>query len=163
MRALDALTALAFVAGCTEQSMRKRNPHEGEHSLIFHNLAGGSVCGVFVFRVADDSPGVNRIVSNGELGSGDTLELWLVPGDYQVRATGCSDKKLDVRGYTTNVRLNMNGTIVLYREDDATSKAEATRLAHENENTYLVLAKVQAIKHPAPRTPKELDSEKPPL
>jgi len=149
-----------MVAGCTEQAIRKRNPHEGEHQLTFHNLAGGSVCGVYVFRVAEDNQGGNRL-TNSELRNNETLQLWLTPGDYQVRATGCSYEKLDVRGYTTNVRLNMDGNIVLYREDDAKSKAAATQLAHDNENTYLVLAKVQFVKHPTSR--KELDSEKPPL
>ena len=163
MKTLIAFAALAIVAGCTEAAMRKRNPHEGEHQLTLHNLAGASVCGVFVFRVAEDNQGENRLASNGELRSGETLQLWLMPGDYQVRATGCSFEKLDVRGYVTNVRLNMDGNVVLYREEDATSKATATRLAHDNENTYLVLAKVQAIKRPTPRTPKEVDSEKPPL
>lgn len=138
----------------------RRNPHEGEHQLTFHNIAGGSVCRLHVWAVAEANEGTNRLTIP-ELRSGDMLKLWLVPGDYQVRATGCDYEKLDVRGFTTNVRLNQNGNVVLYREDDAKSKAAAIQLAHDIENTYLVVAKVQLVKNPKPRIAP--DAEKPPL
>ena len=61
-------------------------------------------------------------------------------------------------------RLVANSIVVLYREDDAKSKDAAMRIAHDNENTFLVPAKLQLVPHPTSRTaPKELDSEKPPL
>src|SRR5678815_3499833 len=102
------LAALAIVAACAGRPMR-HDPHEGELELTFHNVAGGSVCAVFVFSVTDANEGRNRLEQNTELRNGDTLSVWLVPGDYQVRADGCSFEKLDLRGFTTNVRLNMNG------------------------------------------------------
>ena len=153
---------LAIVAGCGRSTLR--NPHEGEHRLTFHNFAGGSVCGFHVYPVAQAQEGSNRLAPDAELRSGDSLRLWVVPGDYQVRATGCSYEKLDVSGFITNVRLNGDGIVVLYREDDAKSKEAAMRIAHENDNTFLVPAKLQLVSHPTSRSaPKELDSEKPPL
>ena len=157
------MAALLIVAGCTGKPLR-HDPHEGEHQLTFHNVAGSPVCGFYVYLVTDAQQGNNRLETVGELRSGNQLRLWFAPGDYQVRATSCSYEKLAVSGYTTNVRLNMDGMVVLYRGDDAKSKDAATRLAHDNQNTYLVLAKLQFVAHPTPRTaPRELDSEKPPL
>src|SRR5262245_48038925 len=138
---MRAIYVLAVVAGCAA-AMQRRNPHEGELKLTFHNMAGGSICGVVVFPVTE-TESANRL--KAELPTGETFSLWLVPGDYQVRADGCTFEKLDMRGFTTNVRLNMDGNVVLYREDDAKSKAAATSFAHDNENTYLVLAKVQLV------------------
>jgi hypothetical protein len=163
VRALETLAVLVIAAGCAG-GLTLRNPHEGEHQLTFHNFGGGSVCAFHVYPIAQAQVGTNRLAPDAELRSGDSRRLWLVPGDYQVRATGCSYETLDVSGYTTNVRLIADSNVVLYREDDAKSAEAAMRIAHENENTFLVLAKVQLIPHPTSRSaPKELDSEKPPL
>jgi len=162
VRALEKFAVLAIVAGCGARQ-KLRNPHEGEHQLTFHNLAG-SVCGFYVFSVAQSQEGNNRLAQDAELRNGDSLRLWVVPGDYQVRATGCPYEKMNVSGYTTNVRLGPDGIVVLYREDDAKSKEAAMQIAHKNENTFLIPAKLQLVSHPTSRTaPKELDSEKPPL
>ena len=157
-RTMRVHVVLALViAACAGRAIR-HDPHEGMLQLTFHNLAGGSICEVYVFPATDTNEGANRLAN--ELRSGEQLRLWLVPGDYQVREDGCTFEKLDVKGFTTNIRLNMNGNVVLYREDDAKSKAAATQFAHDNENTYLVVAKVQLVKHP---TPRNVDAEKPPL
>ena len=122
------------------------------------------MCGFYVYLVAQTQEGSNQLAPDAELRTGDSRHLWFVPGDYQVRATGCSYEKLDVSGYTTNVGLGADGFVVLYRQDDAKSNEAAMRIAHENENTFLVPAKLQLVRHPTSRSaPKELDSEKPPL
>ena len=155
-----------MVAGCAKPRARPtiNTSHEGEHQLTFHNFAGGPVCGFYVYPIAQTLEGSNRLAPNAELRSGDSHRLWLVPGEYQVRATGCSYEKLDVSGYATNVRMSADGIVVLYREDDAKSNEAAMSIAHKNENTFLVPAKLQFVRHPTSRTaPTELDSEKPPL
>jgi hypothetical protein len=157
------LAGLALVAGCPARPTL-RDPHEGERKLTFHNLAGGSVCGLYVYPIAQTQEGSNRLAPNAELRGGDTLRLWLVPADYQVRATGCPYETLDVSGFITNVRLGDDGIVVLFREDDPKSNEAAMAIAHEHDNTFLVPAKLHLVKHPTSRSaPKELDSEKPPL
>jgi hypothetical protein len=163
VKALEKLAALALLAGCPSRPTL-RNPHEGESQLTFHNFAGGPICGFYVYSIAQTLEGANRLAPKAELPNGESHRLWLAPGDYQVRATACPYEKLAVTGYMTNVRLGDDGIVVLYREDDAKSNEAAMRIAHEHDNTFLVPAKLQLVKHPTSRTvPKQLDSEKPPL
>ena len=148
--------ATLLLGGCIGRSTIS-NPHEGLARLEFHNVAGGPVCELHVFKFGQSDEGVNRIAANTELPSGMHLDLWLEPNTYQVRAGGCSYEKQQVSGYVASEALPRDGLVVLFREDDAQSKATADALVHAHENSALMPAKLlfnaNAAKKPSTVTP----------
>jgi hypothetical protein len=144
--------AAFLFAGCIGRSTIS-NPHEGLARLEFHNVAGGPVCELHVFKFGQTDEGPNRIAANTELPSGMHIDMWLTPDTYQVRAGGCPYEKQQVRGYVASEALPRDGLVVLFREDDAQSKATADALVHAHENSALMPAKLlfnaNATKKPA--------------
>jgi hypothetical protein len=147
---------LLTLVGCIGRSTIS-NPHEGLARLEFHNVAGGPVCELHVFRFGQTDEGPNRIAANAELPSGMHVDMWLTPDTYQVRAAGCPYEKQQIGGYVASEALPRDGLVVLFREDDAQSKATADALVHAHENSALMPAKLlfnaNATKKPTTVTP----------
>jgi len=150
-----AIVALACSA-CIHRSTIS-DPHAGQARLEFHNVAGGPVCELHVFRFGQSDEGANRISANTELPSGMHLDMWLPPDTYQIRAGGCPYEKQQVGGYVASESLPRDGIAVLFREDDAQSKSTADALVHAHENSALIPAKLvfnaNATKKPAEVAP----------
>ena len=143
--------AILLVSGCIGRATL-RDPHEGQVRLQFHNVAGGPICELYVFPFGQTNEGANRIAPDTELPTGMRVDVWLEPNTYQVRAAGCPYETTRVAGYAASAPLPMNGLAVLYREDDAASKAAADALVHAHENSTLIPAKLGYVKS-APKKP----------
>lgn len=148
--------AALLLTGCIGRSTIS-NPHEGLARLEVHNVAGGPICELHVFKFGQTEEGVNRIAANAELPSGMHVDLWLTPDTYQVRTGGCPYEKQQVSGYVASEPLPRDGIVVLFREDDPQSKAAADALVHAHENSALMPAKLlhnaNPTKKPAATTP----------
>jgi hypothetical protein len=140
-RALRAVVALALAA-CVGSTIR--DPHAGQLELTFHNEAGGPICALHIYPHAQAQPGNNFLDPDTEIGSGDSVDFWLEPGTYQIRAEGCPYEKQKVSGYAPQVIMNTKGVAVLFREDDAKSKDAAQTIVHENYNGTMIPAKLTA-------------------
>lgn len=132
---------LLTLVGCIHRPTIS-DPHAGQARLEVHNVAGGPVCELHVFRFGQSDEGVNRIAAGTELPSGMHLDLWLAPDTYQVRMGGCPYEKQQVGGYVASEALPRDGIVVLFREDDAQSKSTADALVHAHENSALIPAKL---------------------
>ena len=140
---MRAIVALALTA-CVGRGTAWRDPHAGQFKLTFHNQAGGPVCALYIFPHAQAQPGNNFLEPDTEIGSGDSIDYWLEPGTYQVRAEGCPYEKQQVGGFAPQVIMNRAGVVVLFREDDAKSKDAAQTIVHDNYNGTMIPAKLTA-------------------
>jgi hypothetical protein len=140
-RALRAVAALALTA-CVGTTIR--DPHAGQFKLTFHNEAGGPVCALHIYPHAQAQPGNNFLDPDTEIPTGDSIDYWLEPGTYQIRAEGCPYEKQKVGGFAPQVILNQAGVAVLFREDDAKSKDAAQTIVHDNHNGTMIPAKLTA-------------------
>jgi hypothetical protein len=143
--------ALALSFGCKTSAKLMNDPHKGQFELEFHNEVGGDVCELYIFPEGERNEGNNWLTAEQRVPSGSTVAYWLDPAVYQVHAVGCSYEPLLADGYTPRVAMNTHGVVVLFREDVATSKAEATRLAHDHHNATPIPAKLTANKAPTKR------------
>jgi hypothetical protein len=145
-----AKLAIAVVMiGCAGTTIR--TAHEGQHSLTFHNEAGGPVCGIYIFPFGRSEQGTNWLPPDTEVASGGSIELWVTPETYQFRATGCPYERQHVSGYVASVIMNTPGIVVLFNESEARSKDAAVALAHRHENSTLVPAKYKHVASPTQR------------
>lgn len=142
-----ALRGLAFVllAGCAGAPM-SRDPHAGQFALTFHNEAGSAICALHIFPEGDPAEGASWLDVGAEIATGRFETFWLQPGTYQVRAVGCPREKLMVTGFAPQVIMNRSGVAVLYREDVPSSVEAADALAHDNQNSTRIPAKLTANK-----------------
>jgi len=124
----------------------KPDPHAGQFELAFHNESGISVCELHIFPEGEAAEGKNWVDAGVEVTTGRPVHFWVEPGTYQVRAVGCAKEKFQVTGFAPQVIMNRSGVVVLYREDVAASVEAARALAHENQNSTQIPAKLTANK-----------------
>jgi hypothetical protein len=122
------------------------DPHAGQFELTFHNEAGSAVCALHIFPEGEPAEGDSWLDAGTEVAAGRFISFWLRPGTYQVRAVGCSREKLQVTGFAPQVIMNRSGVVVLYREDVPKSVEAADALAHANQNSTRIPAKLSANK-----------------
>jgi hypothetical protein len=141
------IRALAWVvlAGCAGTAMG-RDPHAGQLELTFHNEAGTAVCALHIFPEGEPAEGASWLAAGTEVATGQSIAFWLAPGTYQVRAVGCAREKLQVTGFAPQVIMNRSGVVVLYREDVPSSVEAAGALAHDNQNSTRIPAKLTVNK-----------------
>lgn len=148
--AFHHVIAFVLLMGCAGHPL-KRDPHEGQYQLAFHNEAGSAICAVHIFPHGEQNEGSNWLVSGSDgrtdVVSGSKVAFWVQPGTYQVRVTGCARERLQASGYAPQViMMNGPGLVVLFREDDPRSVQAAGELAHENENATQMPAKLTVNK-----------------
>lgn len=146
------LAILLLASACIGRATM-RDPHEGQIRLQFHNVSGGPICELYVFPFGQTNEGPDRIAPDTELPTGQHVVLWLEPNTYQLRAAGCPYESTQINGYAASAPLPMEGLAVIFREDDAASKAAADALVHAHENSTLIPAKLGYVKSPPKKPP----------
>jgi hypothetical protein len=141
------IRALSWVVlvGCAGAQLG-RDPHAGQLALTFHNEVGSAVCELHIFPEGEPAEGDSWLAAGTEVATGQSIAFWLAPGTYQVRAVGCAREKLQVTGFAPQVIMNGAGIVVLYREDVPSSVAAAAALAHDNQNSTRIPAKLSVNK-----------------
>jgi hypothetical protein len=142
---------VACLGGCAGSSTLIRDPHDGQAELKLYNESGSAICTVHVFPEGTTREGSNVLAEGSELGAGTSTNVWVLPGTYQVRLTGCPYERMLVDGFAPQVILRTAGVVVLFREDDEGNRQAAIRIAHEHENTTKVPAKLAINKSPTAR------------